>query len=163
MQSNNRQRIVQLLGNQIFPIFRIIKLSKDFESNSVDLEKVEELKFEVIQGKSYEIKLRANRTSSSITNGAKLALKSSADGFLSGNWDGGVTDKVAATNRTKRVVLDEEYILETSGSKEANYLKLDAFFTAKTSGEMQIYFANEIRKSKATLLEGSALIITTLD
>ncbi len=158
-----RQRIIQLLGNQIFPIFRIIKLSKDFESNSVELEKVEELTFEVIEGKSYEIKLRANRTSSSITNGAKLALKSSADGFLTGNWDGGVSDKVTATNRTKRVAFEEEYILDTSGSRESNYLKLDAFFTAKTTGKVELYFASEVRKSKATLLEGSALIITTLD
>lgn len=142
----------------------VVKLAEDVDSTTTTLSNLAGMSFNVLAGKSYEIKLRANRTSSQNANGARVSLISTSAGFLSGNWDGSITPDISATNRTQPVVFGIEYVPPSSDSTTAvNFLKFDVFYTATTSGVIQLQWGSEVNGRRSTILAGSAFVVTQLD
>jgi hypothetical protein len=143
---------------------KVITLTEDVNSVSIAMADVKDLAFNFLAEKSYEIKLRANRTSSSLSNGAKIAITSTSPGFISGNWDGGITNLSSSTNVTQIVSFDTPFVVKSSAKVNTDHhIKLDAFFTPSTDGILQIQWASEVKGSSSNLLKGSSLIVTQLN
>ena len=143
---------------------KVITLTENVNSVSIALSDVKDLMFSFLAEKSYEIKLRANRTSSSLTNGAKIAITSTSPGFLSGTWDGGLTNLPSSTNITQTVSFDNPFVVRSSvKTNVSHHIKLDAFFTPSTDGIFQVQWASEVKGSSSNLLKGSSLIVTQLN
>ena len=175
--ANNRNEIVTDSQGDIFFIDyfgdalklknanSLIILNSNFVNNTIVLNNVPSLTYNVVANASYTFKFYGRFRSSNTTNGCRLNVTSTATGTATGFYNAPLSNNTAGSNDLQQNFIFGTPFITTSvsASNTQHFVGFDFIFNTTSAGSVNVQFSNEIGGATVTLLAGSSLIINKLN
>lgn len=158
-----------LLGAGDFTLTRSVKLAANFASSAIARSSATGMNFTVATGKKYTIQVFGEYQTALATTGASLGfILSSGAGTIKGTAEmqgPAGSEKKLINAISSSGTLAGSFITSTGVATAAtsHYLAATLYFECTTAGTFQLQWGSEVASSAATLISGTAMVVTLLN